>query len=112
MYKPRRGGAAHVWRRWAPGANALKMQDNQSSVRDCGIAMLSAGQSRGMWDGWQVCGIIIKCAKNNRNHSILVVKYRVNKNNSNYNCTEVRIGIEYSKCAKITANIAVHHRHN
>ena len=61
VYKPRRGGAGHVWRRWALwrhwalGASALKMRDNQSSVRDCGTVMFFAGQSRGMWDGWQVC---------------------------------------------------------
>ena len=37
VYKPWRGGASHVWRRWAPGTSALKMRDNQSSVRDCDV---------------------------------------------------------------------------
>ena len=37
-----------------PDASALKMRDNQSSVRDCGTVMFFAGQSRRMWDGWQV----------------------------------------------------------
>ena len=44
-----------MWRLWAPDASALKMRDNQSSVRDCGTVMFFAGQSRRMWDGWQVC---------------------------------------------------------
>ena len=34
---------------------AIKMRDNQSLMRDCGTVILFAGQSRGMWDGWQVC---------------------------------------------------------
>ena len=43
MYKPRRGRAGHVWRRWAPGASALKMRDNQFSVRDSGTVMFFCG---------------------------------------------------------------------
>ena len=57
VYRRRRGGAGHVWRRWAPGASAVKMWDNQSSMRDSGTVIVFAGQFRGMRDGWQVCNL-------------------------------------------------------
>ena len=41
VYKPWKGGAGHVWRHWA---SALKMQNNQSFVRDCGTVMFFCGK--------------------------------------------------------------------
>ena len=32
-----------------------RTRDNEALLRDSGTPLLFAGQSRGMWDGWQVC---------------------------------------------------------
>ena len=32
-----------------------EMRDSEASTRDCGTRAFFAGQSRGIWDGWQVC---------------------------------------------------------
>ena len=34
-----------------------KMRDSEASTRDCGTSAFFVGQSRGIWDGWQVCAI-------------------------------------------------------
>ena len=32
-----------------------EMRDSEASTRDCGTRAFFVGQSRGIWDGWQVC---------------------------------------------------------
>ena len=32
-----------------------RTRDNKALLRDSGTPLIFAGQSRGMWDGWQVC---------------------------------------------------------
>ena len=48
MYKPRRGGAGHVVEALGAGSSALKMLDNQSSLRDYGTVPRKVGRLASM----------------------------------------------------------------
>ena len=56
VYKPRRGGAGHVCGGIVRRAQAHLKCGTISPLCET-VMFFFAGQSRGMWDGWQVCSL-------------------------------------------------------
>ena len=47
-----------------------EMRDSEASTRDCNTRAFFVGQSRRIWDGWQVCVVTAVSTVHNGCHSI------------------------------------------